>query len=171
MISKDMEQRLNEQLNLEFYSYYQYLSITAYFTGLSLNGFANWFAVQAEEERAHAMKIYRYLLDVDATVTLLPLPKPLEKFTTPLAAFEQSLAHERKVTAAINDLVGFALQQNDYGTHIFLQWFVTEQIEEEATARDLVEQLRLVKDSGEGLLLLDRALAARKPESEEDEES
>lgn len=167
MISKEMEQRLNEHMNLEFYSYYQYLAITAYFDSLSLKGFARWFATQAEEEREHAMKFYRYMLDVDATVSLLPIQQPVDKFGSPLEAFEQSLAHERKVTAAINHLVGSALKENDYATHVFLQWFLTEQIEEEAIVRDNVEQLRLIKSSGDGLLLLDRELGGRKTESKE----
>lgn len=171
MISKEMEKRLNEQMNLEFFSYYQYLAVTAYFDSLSLKGFARWFSMQAEEERTHAMKIYRYLLDVDASLALLPIQQPVEKFGSPLEGFEQSLAHERKVTAAINDLVGAALKENDYATHVFLQWFLTEQIEEEAIVRDIVEQLRLIKSSGDGLLLLDRELGGRQAESEGKKES
>jgi ferritin len=170
MISKSMADRLINHLNLEFYSYYRYLALSAFFRAKSLNGMGRWFAAQAEEERTHAMKIYKYLLDVDADVVLQPIAAPKSDFDAPLPAFQDALAHEQKVTAAINDLVGAAFKENDYATHIFLQWFITEQIEEEATVRDIVESLKLVGSSGDGILMLDRELGARQAGAEGDAE-
>jgi ferritin len=165
MISKAMAERLNSHLNLEFYSYYRYLALSAFFRSKSLNGMGRWFALQAEEERTHAMKIYKYLIDVDADVVLQPIEGPKSNYDAPLPAFQDALAHEQKVTAAINDLVGAAFKENDHATHIFLQWFITEQIEEEATVRDIVESLKLVGSSGEGILMLDRELGSRSADS------
>jgi ferritin len=161
MISKEMAARLNAQMNLEFSSYYSYLAASAYCMSISLKGFGHWFAEQAEEERAHAMKIYKYLDDVDAQITLLPIAQPMTGAESMLKLFETTLHHEQKVTAAINENLGFAISDKDWATHVFLQWFITEQIEEESTVRDIVESLRLIKDSGDGLLILDREMASR----------
>ncbi len=167
MISDAMAKRLNEHLNVEFFAFYQYLSMAAYCHSKALNGFAHWFSMQADEEQMHAMKIYNYIIDVDQDVELLPIKKPTAQFDSILDCMEKALAHEQHVTACINDLAGASLENKDHATLIFLQWFVTEQVEEEAAVRDIVDQLRMVGDSGEGLLMLDRELAQRKPEAAE----
>jgi ferritin len=168
MISKDMERRLNEQMNLEFSSFYSYLAMEARCKSLSLTGCAYWFSLQAEEERVHAMKIYNYLLDVDATVTLLPLAQPQTEVSTMVELFELALQHEQKVTRAIKDLMKFTVQDEDYATHSFLQWFITEQVEEESSVRDIVERLKLVGNSGEGLLIIDHELGSRTAEKDDE---
>lgn len=164
MISSKMAERLNEQLNVELFASYQYLAISAYCLSLSLRGFGNWFAMQSSEEREHAMKIYHYLLDQDSSVNLMPIKQPKNDFANLHEAVETALNHEKHVTACINSLASFATTDQDHATNIFLHWFVSEQVEEEATIRDLVEQLKLTGDSGEGIILLDRELAGRKPE-------
>ncbi len=151
-------------MNVEFYSAYAYLSMSAYCRLLSMNGFAHWLETQAREELLHATKMYNYLNDQGAPVTLLPIDQPPTRFQSLVEVFEKALAHERHVTALLNDLTGFALQEKDHATHTFLQWYITEQVEEEATVNDILQSLKLVKDSGQGQLMLDRELAARTPE-------
>lgn len=167
MISKKMGERLNAHLNEEFFAFYQYLALSAYCHSRSLTGFAHWFLLQAQEEQAHAMKFYNYLLDQDCDIALLPIKQPACSFNSVLEAAEKALANEQHVTKQINDLFSFALEEKDHATHIFLHWFVTEQVEEEANFRDLIERLKLGGESGEALLLLDRELGARQPEPAE----
>jgi ferritin len=166
MINDTMAKRLNEHLNVEFFAFYQYLAMAAYCHSKALNGFAHWFSMQAAEEQAHAMKIYHYIIDVDREVDLLPLKKPTSSYDSILDCLEKALAHEQHVTSCINDLAGTALENKDHATMIFLQWFVTEQVEEESAVRDIVDQLRMVGDSGDGLLMLDRELSKRQPEDD-----
>jgi ferritin len=162
MISEKLRDALNTQVNEELQSYYIYLGIAAYFQEKNLNGFAHWMHLQAEEERNHAMRIYNFLYDRGARVNLLPLDAPPAKWDSPLAAFEESLAHERKISGMIHDLVDLAVEESDHPTQAFLQWFVNEQVEEEATADDIIQQLKLVGDAPTGLFLLDRELAQRR---------
>ncbi len=161
MASKKMIEALNSQINAELYSSYLYLSMAAYFEDLNLDGFATWTKFQAKEEVEHAMKFYGYVGDVGSRVILDAIDKPPAEFASPLAVFEEILAHEQKVTKAVHDLKKLAIDEADYATDGFLQWFVAEQVEEEATAAKIVEKLKLVGDSPQGLLMLDRQLAMR----------
>jgi len=159
MISNAMAQRLNGQVNQEFYSAYFYMSMSAHSESNNLKGVAAWFMAKYDEEMAHAMKIYRYLHDQGARVELEAVDKPPTEYTGVLDMFEKTLAHERGVTASFNDLVDAALAEKDHATNIFLQWFVTEQIEEEATVSDIIGRLELVGERGEGLFMIDNQLA------------
>ena len=161
MLSKKMEELLSEQLNIEFYSAYAYLSMSAYCRSISMNGCAKWLYAQAQEEVVHAMKFYDFISDRHGTLNLLPIKQPKAGFSSLLDVFEQALGHEKHVTAQINEIVGAALSESDHTSHAFLQWFLTEQIEEEATVGDIVESMKLVKDSGQGKLMLDRELGTR----------
>ena len=160
MISDAMRTRINAQINRELYSAYLYLSLSAHAERINLKGTAAWFMAKHGEEMTHALKMYRYLLDQDADVTFSGVAAPPAAPAGVLALFEETLAHERSVTASINDLVDHALSEKDHATNIFLQWFVTEQIEEEATVNDIIGRLRLFGDQGQGLLMIDNELAA-----------
>ena len=164
MISDVMAERLNQQLNEEFFAFYKYTAMSAYCSSISLNGFAHWFALQASEEQAHAMKFYNYLLEQDRNVVLLPLKQPKNNFESIVEVIELSLQSEQHVTKCINELMGLALKESDFATNAFLQWFITEQVEEEATVRDILDRVKMVKDSSEGLLHLDREVSSRSPE-------
>ena len=161
MISEKMKKALNEQLNREIYSAYLYMSMAAHSTHIGLKGFANWFDVQRGEEFSHAMKIYEYLNDQDVKVVLGEIQKPQGEFSSPLEMFEKTLEHEGKVTRWINKLVKLAMGEEDHATQIFLQWFVSEQVEEEANDREIIDRLRLVGESGAALFMVDGQLAAR----------
>lgn len=161
MLSKKMEEALNKQVNAELYSSYLYLAMAADFEAKNLPGFAHWLEVQAKEENGHAMKFYEYINDRRGRVKLAAIAAPPAEWASPLAAFEAVLAHEQKVTGLINDLVELAAKEKDTATGVFLQWFVTEQVEEEKTADAIVAQLKMIGDKGHGLIMLDRALAQR----------
>ncbi|RME80811.1 MAG: ferritin [Caldilineae bacterium] len=169
MLSKKLQDAINEQINAELYSAYVYLSMAAYFEDQNLPGFAHWMRLQHDEEQVHAMKLFDFLVDRGARVVLKAIDAPPVEFESPLQVFEAALEHERKVTGLINDLYGLALEEGDYPTQVLLQWFISEQVEEEKSADDIVQQLRLVGDYPPGLLMLDREMAARQPESEETE--
>lgn len=156
-----MENALNTQINEEFWAAYLYLSMSAYFTAEGLPGFANWMHVQAQEEVTHAMKIYSYVLERDGKVTLEPIKAVETSWKSPLAVFEASLAHEQKVTAMINKLVDVATEEKDHATISMLQWFVNEQVEEEASAKEIIDALKLIGDNGFGLYSIDKDLASR----------
>ena len=160
MISKKMEKAINGQINKEFYSAFFYMSMSAHSESEGLRGVAAWFMAKYQEETDHAMKIDRYLHDQGARVELEAVDKPPNEYAGVLDMFEKTLAHERGVTASFNDLVEVALTERDHATNIFLQWFVTEQIEEEATVNDILGRLRLFGDQGQGLLMIDNELAA-----------
>jgi ferritin len=159
VISADIATRLNAQINREFYSAYFYLALSAQAEAGSLKGTAAWFAAKHREEMTHALKMHRYLLDQGAAVHLAQVAAPPAETHGVLDMFERTLTHEREVTAAINDLVDHALAGKDHATSVFLQWFVTEQIEEEATVNEILGRLRLFGDKGQGLLLIDNELA------------
>lgn len=161
MISERMQEALNGQLNAELYSSYLYLSMAAYFLSLNMGGFANWMRVQAQEEDMHAMKFYNFINDRGGRVVLKPIEGPPTEWETPLAAFEAVLEHEQKVTGLINDLVELALAEHDHATNIFLQWFVTEQVEEEDSANDVIQQIKMIGEAEGGLFMLDRELGQR----------
>lgn len=159
MISNDMASRMNAQINRELYSSYFYLGLSAQAETSNLKGTAAWFMAKHHEEMTHAHKMYRYLVDQDAAVQLTEVAAPPSETSGILQMFEDTLAHERVVTAAINDIVDHALSEKDHATNVFLHWFVTEQIEEEATVNDILGRLRLFGDQGQGLLLIDNELA------------
>jgi ferritin len=161
VIDGRMQEALNKQINAELYSSYLYLSMSAYFQSVNLTGFAHWMRVQAREELAHAMKFYDHVIERGGTVTLQPVEVPASRWDSPLAAFEDAYRHEQKVTGLINQLVDEAVQTRDHATNTFLQWFVTEQVEEEASADAIVQKLKLVGDAPGGLFMIDHELAQR----------
>lgn len=161
MISKKMAEALNEQLNKELFSAYLYLSMSAYSEHIGLKGFANWFYVQYQEEMTHAMKFYKYILDQGEQVRLKAIEQPEQDFDSPLDMFEKTLEHEKFITKSIYELVDLAIQEKDYATHTFLQWFVTEQVEEEASVNEILDQLKMVQNSGNGLFMVDKELGSR----------
>jgi ferritin len=161
MISKKMEKALNEQVNAEMYSAYMYLSMEAYFKSKNLNGFANWMRAQTQEEMIHAMKIYCFIHERGGKVTLKAIDGPPTQWESPLAVFEAVYAHEQKVTGLINGLVDLAIKENDHASNTFLQWFVSEQVEEEASADEVVQQLKMMENAPGGMFMLDRELGQR----------
>jgi ferritin len=161
MLNNDMEKALNAQVNAEMYSAYLYLSMSAFFQSKSLSGFAGWMRVQAQEEMVHAMKFYDFINERGGRVILEPIEAPPTDWDSPLATFEAVYEHEQKVTGLINELVELALEKHDHATNIFLQWFVSEQVEEEATAGTLVDKLKLIGKDANGLFMLDSELAQR----------
>jgi ferritin len=161
MLKKAMQRALNEQINAELYSSYLYLAMSAWCHAHDLNGMGGWFRVQAQEELIHVGKFFTYVLDRDGSIELAKIDAPPVEWKSALAAFEGALEHEQKVTTRVNKLVDLARKDGDHSTDTFLQWFVNEQIEEEATARQIVGQLRLIGENGSGLYLLDKELGAR----------
>lgn len=161
MISDKMTEALNEQVNREMYSAYLYMSMSAHCNQAGLKGFANWFMVQYHEEMLHAMKIYEYIQRQGAAVALAAIKAPPASFASPMDMFTQTLAHEQFITRSINDLMELAIAEKDHASQIFLEWYVTEQVEEEENDNDILAQLRLIGDNPQGLMMLDRELAAR----------
>jgi ferritin len=161
MLSKKLEDAINEQINKELYSGYLYLSMSAYCESESLPGFAGWMRAQAQEEVGHAMRLFDYIGARGGRVVLEAIEMPPPVWKSPQEMFEQVLEHERKVTGMINRLYELALQENDYATQMELQWFITEQVEEEESAGQVVDQLKRVGDQPMGLLMMDRQLGER----------
>lgn len=161
MISQEMEKALNEQINRELYSSYLYLSMATFLAEQNFDGMAQFMKVQAREEVEHAMKIYGYIEEQGGRVLLDKIDGPPTAFTDPLTIFEKSLEHEKFVTKSIHDLVTLAIEKNDYATKTFLDWFVTEQVEEEATMDGIVNKLKMVGDKGHAMLMLDGQLGKR----------
>ena len=161
MLSKTMEDALNEQLNREMYSAYLYLSMSAYAAHEGLKGFANWFMVQYHEEMLHAMKIFEYVTLRGGRVTLKSIPQPPATFASPLDMFQKTLEHELYITKSINEWMDLAIAEKDHAAHIFLQWYVTEQVEEENNDQEILARLRIIGVDAQGLMLLDKELAAR----------
>jgi ferritin len=157
----EMEEALNKQVNAEMYSSYLYLSMSASFESISLKGFAQWMKVQAQEEMAHAMKFYSFIFERGGKPELLAIDKPPSEWKTPLQAFEAVYKHEQKVTSMINALVDMALEKKDHATKSMLNWFIDEQVEEESSANEVVQKLKLIKDHTQGLFLLDKELGVR----------
>jgi ferritin len=171
MLSNKMQEALNAQINSELYSAYLYLAMTAYFEAENLRGFANWMRVQASEEMTHAMKIYDFINERNGRVLLQPIQGPQAEWESSLAAFESAYQHEQEVTGMINRLVDLSIQESDHATQSFLQWFVDEQVEEEANAYNVIQDLKRVVNSAHGLFMLDRELAGRKAEAEGEAEA
>ena len=161
MISKKMAKALNEQLNNEFHSAFLYLSMSAHCSKMDLNGAANWFLFQYQEEQQHATRFYNYLIEQDATILLKTIEKPEKNFGTLLETYQKSLEHEQMMTATLNELSNKALNKKDHATYNLLQWFVNEQVEEEATVGEIISKLKLVKNDGYGILMVDNELGQR----------
>ncbi len=165
-ISQTMQDAINNQIQAEFEAAYLYLALAAHMEQLHLKGFAHWLRLQWQEETQHALKFYDYLLQRDGVVQLKELPMPVYAAETPLEIFKLVLEHEQYITRRINDLYVLSGEEHDYASQTLLQWFVSEQMEEEEAARDIIDDLRLVGDSGASLFLLDRELGQRQPEEE-----
>jgi ferritin len=161
MLDEEMQEALNQQINLEFFAAYTYLSMAAHFESVNLPGCSSWMRHQAQEEQGHAMRLYDYIHERNSRVTLLPIGQPPVDFGTPLEVFQKALAHEQKVTAAIHRLYELAGQNNDYATQVMLQWFIEEQVEEENSAGGIVAQLEMIGEDKAALFFLDRALGDR----------
>lgn len=166
MASAKMLEALNGQLNKEMFSSYLYLSMAVYFEDRNLNGMASWMRLQSTEEYEHAMKFYEYIMQVGGKVKLLQIDEPGDNWDSAQAAFEAALAHEKFITKAINELANIANDEKDHATVNFLAWFVTEQVEEEATVLQIVEDFKLIGDNKSGMYMLDRELGSRQPDSE-----
>lgn len=161
MFSEKLQQAINEQINAELYSAYLYLSMAAYLEDINLPGFAHWMRIQHDEEMIHAMKFFDFLVDRGGRVLLKGIDAPPTEFDSVVDVFEKALEHEQHVTALINDLYKLAKEEGDYPSEVLLQWFITEQVEEEKNAGDITAQLKMIGDFGPGLLALDREMAAR----------
>lgn len=161
MINKRVEEELNKQVNAEMYSAYLYLSMSAYCADNNLAGFSHWMQLQFEEEQAHAMKFFQYILDRGGKVELKQINQPKHEWDGIIDVFDAVLKHEQHITKMINDLVNVAMEERDHATVNLLQWYVSEQVEEEATVSDLLDQLRLIEGKGAGLFMLDREAKLR----------
>jgi ferritin len=161
MISGKMQGAFNDQINKEFYSEYLYLSMAAWFEARNLPGFANFFYIQAKEERFHAMKMYHFMLDRGGKIVMKGLGDPIVDFKNAMQVLETSYKHELGVTASIHALANLAAKEKDLPAQSFLNWFVDEQVEEEQTQENVLNQMKLFNGEGAGMLFLDRELAAR----------
>jgi len=161
MLNKRIEKELNKQLNAEFFSAYLYLSMASYLNSINLQGFSHWMRMQFEEEQFHALKLNNYILERGGKVKLLEIKEPKSDWNGIIDVFKDVLAHEQLVTSLINDLVSVAMEEKDHATTNMLQWFVSEQVEEEATVGDFLDQLKLIDGKGAGLFILDREAKQR----------
>ncbi|HSG42360.1 MAG TPA: ferritin [Anaerolineales bacterium] len=164
MINKTMQNAMNEQINKELFSSYLYLSMAAYFEDKNLPGFANWMRLQADEEREHAMKFYDFILERGGQVQLKAIEAPKTDWGSNLEVVEEVAAHEAKVTASINELYELALKEKDYPAQIMLQWFITEQVEEESSAAQVLASLKMIEARETAVLQLDHRLSKRQAE-------
>jgi ferritin len=161
MLSDAMNKALNDQVKWEMYSSYLYLSMSAYFADLGMAGFAQWMRAQAQEELFHAMRFYDYINERGGRVMLQPIDAPQHEWKNTIDAFEETLKHEQHVTARINNLANLALDERDHATSIFLQWFISEQVEEEDSVKDILGKLRMINGEGQGMLMLNTELGTR----------
>ena len=161
MMSPKMQQAINDQINAEFWSAYLYLSMAMKYEDEGLSGIANWFRIQFKEEQDHAMIFINYLIQRDGRVLLKPIDAVDTDWASPVEAFKATLEHERKVTSMIRALYALAEEENDYATRDRLAWFITEQVEEEETVKNLITKFTLVGNDGTGILMLDNELGTR----------
>lgn len=161
MLNKKVEEAMNKQINAELWSAYLYLSMSAYFESQSLSGFANWMKVQWQEEISHAMKFFDYVNERGGRVNLMPIVEVKTEWKDAIEIFKETLAHEQKVTGMINALVDLAILEKDHVSNNMLQWYVDEQVEEEANADALLQQLKMLNNNQQGLLMLDKELQQR----------
>lgn len=161
MISQKLQDAINYQINRELFSEYYYLSMASYFNSTGLSGFENFFLIQVEEERFHAMKMYNFLNERGARVYLQAIEAPKKEFKSAMEVFELAYEHEKLVSSLINDLMDLAIKENDHAAKNHLNWFVEEQVEEEASMDTILNKLKLIGGEGHGLLMLDNDLAQR----------
>ncbi len=161
MLSKTMQDAFGAHINHELYSSYLYLSMSLYFEGRSLPGFARWMRIQSTEENSHGMKMLDHVLDRGGSVTLQAIEQPAADFKSALDVFERTVAHEQKITAEINALYATAMKENDFASMEMLQWFIKEQVEEEKNSNLILEQLKLAGDKGSSLVMLDHRMGKR----------
>lgn len=161
MLNETVQEALNGQIKNELDSAYLYLAMAAHFESANLPGFARWMRLQSREEVSHALRIFDFIHERGGRVTLQALDRPPAEFQSPLDAFQKVLEHERKITETIHRLYELAAREDDYPTQVMLQWFITEQVEEERSAGEVVEKLRMIGDQGAALLMLDRELGER----------
>lgn len=161
MISQRMEEALNKQINEELFSSYLYLSMSAHFENMSLSGFANWMRIQSQEESFHGMKLFDYVNERGGVVKLKAIEAPKLEWNSIIDIFEETLAHEQHITSKINELMKIAQEENDFATSSFLQWYVSEQVEEEATAGEILDQLKFIEDDKRALLMIEREMRGR----------
>ena len=164
MINKIMQDAMNDQINRELYSSYLYLSMAAYFEDKNLPGFAHWMRIQEAEEREHAMKFYDFILERGGRVNLKAIDAPKTEWKSTLEVAEEVAAHESKVTASIYALYEAALKEKGYPAQVMLQWFISEQVEEEKNAAEIVANLKLIEERGTAVMMLDHRLAKRSAE-------
>lgn len=161
MIKEKLLKMLNKQINEELFSSYLYLAMSAYFSSINYDGFAKWMKIQSQEEYEHAMKIYNYILQRNGKITLSKIETPKTSWSSPLNVFQETLKHEQHITDCINEIVNLAIQEKDHATNQFFQWFVSEQVEEEATAINILDKIKLIGDNKNGLFILDGELGQR----------
>ncbi len=161
MLKKEVLDSINDQINAEFYSAYLYLSMSAFFQDKGLSGFANWMMIQFQEEQSHAMKFFNYINERGGKVELKAVEAVPTDFDSILAVWEQTLAHEQMVTDRINKMMDVAIAASDHATKSFLQWFVDEQVEEEANVTEILDTLKLIDGQGNGIFMLDREMKQR----------
>jgi ferritin len=161
MISQKILKAFNSHLNEELFSSYLYLSMAAHFEAKNLKGFANWFRIQSQEEQMHGMKFFDFILQKGGKVTLAQINTPKIDWKSIPEAFNDTLKHEQKITGLINKLVELSLAEKDYAAHTFLQWFVTEQVEEEANVEEIIQKIEMIGDNKSGLYMLDNELGSR----------
>lgn len=161
MLKKKIETAINKQINAELWSSYLYLSMSTYFEDLSLSGFANWMRIQAIEEYTHAIRLHNYIIERGGRVLLTAIDKVPTTWKSPLHVYEETYKHEQKVTGLINNLVNLAVAEKDHATTNMLQWFIEEQVEEEASADEIVQKLKLIGKDGSGLFMLNQELGRR----------
>jgi len=161
MLNTKLEIELNKQLNAELFSAYLYLSMSSFLASKNLSGFSNWMKVQFEEEQFHALKLYNYIIDRGGRVILQPIESPKNEWEDIIDIFNDVMNHEEKITSMINELVNKSIEEKDHATVNLLQWYISEQVEEEATVSDILEQLKLIEGKGAGLFILDREMRQR----------
>lgn len=161
MINKKIEAAINNQINAEMFSAYLYKAMSAYFSDINLTGMAAWMNLQAQEEMTHALKFYDYIIERGGRVKLMAIEEPAFEWSSPIDAFKASYEHEQYITSRINELADLAIKEKDHATGIMLQWFVTEQVEEEANVSEIVSKMEMIADSKNGLYMLDKELGGR----------
>ncbi|GAB6166551.1 ferritin [Thermostilla marina] len=161
MLSERMAKALNDQINAEYFSSYLYLSMAAHCQTMNLPGMAHWMMIQVQEENAHVLKFFNYIMERRGTIELQGIEKPQQTWDSPLALFEAAFAHEQYISSRIHELVKIAREENDPATESFLRWFVDEQVEEEASVDEIVQQLKMIGDNPAALFFIDRELAKR----------
>ncbi len=161
MISQSMQEALNAQIQAEIYSSHLYLSMASFCESINLRGFARWMRAQAQEELGHAMKFFDHLIERGGRAQVRAIDAPPQEWRSPREVFDQALAHEKHVTGLINQLYERAMEEKDYASQSMLQWFISEQVEEEATATEYVEKLRMIGESSNAIFFLDKELGKR----------